>query len=605
MAGREHRAFPIYIRELEVLEVFDVTPLTRRVVLTGEQLGAFRNNGYAIEPFRTENADDHVKIVITDGPGVPEGTPPVAPPVQDDGHLDWTREAIGRSRDYTPRRYDPERRRLELDFVRHRGGIAAEWAERVAPGQRVHVAGPRGTTVLPDGIDWYFLVGDETALPAIARRIEELPAGTPVTAVVSVPTASEEQTLDHATDLHLTWVHRDTAGPDGLMDAVRAAPWRDGRVYAWAAGEAGTLRPLRRWFRQDRGVDPGFTDVAGYWRAGQTQEEMGLALHTLRRKTGLGVPHAIRAALTLDLAEHVTDGHRTIAALAEAAEVTQGGLRRLLRVLEQEGFCTLGGKAGAAETVELTPFGAVLLEETAHSGLDRRNGYSRLDDAWPGIVHTLRTGTSGFTHVRGHDFWAELATEERLGRTFDEVLGHWTEMWSPRAVEALDLTDEHVMDVGGGTGTLLGRVLTAYPHTSGTLLDLPTTAERGRAELAGRGLAERVRIVGRSFFEALPEDADVYVLAQVLHDWPDAEATAILRRVAAAADDRRVVLFERISGDHDDAQDIVFDLQMHTVFASGERTEADWAELARGAGLRLTGTTRVRENFFMIELRAA
>ncbi|OEV04146.1 siderophore-interacting protein [Streptomyces oceani] len=606
MAGPEHQPYPIYVRELEVLAAFDVTPMMRRVVLTGDQLGAFRHNGYAVEPFRTENADDHVKLVILDAPdsvsaaSSPSDAPALTPPAQADGHLDWTREALGRARDYTPRRYDPEQRRLELDFVRHDGGLAAEWAQRVAPGQRVHVAGPRGTTVLPDGIDWYFLVGDETALPAIARRIEELPPDTPVTAVVSVPSASEEQTFAHSTDLHLSWVHRDTAGPDALMTAVRAAPWRDGQVYAWAAGEAGMLRPLRHWFKQDKGVAPGFTDIAGYWRAGQTQQEMGEALHTLHHMTDLGVPYAVRAAVTLDLAEHVADGHRTVAALAKVMDVTPGGLNRLLRVLAHEGLLSLD-----TETVGLTPFGTVLLEDAAHTRLDRRNGYSRLDDSWPGLSHTLRTGTSAFVYEKGHDFWAELASEERLNRTFDDVLSHWTSLWSPPAVRQLALTDEHVLDIGGGTGALLGRILTAYPRTTGTLLDLPSTAERGRAELAERGLAERVHIAAQSFFEVLPDDADVYLLAQVLHDWPDLESVALLRRVAQAAGERRIALVERISGEDDDEHDALFDLLMHAVFASGERTLDDWTGLARQAGLRLAGTTRLRENLFMIELRAS
>lgn len=275
MAGRQHKRFPIVIRELEVLEAYDVTPGMRRVVLTGEQLGAFRNNGFDIPPFRTENADDHVKLVVLD----PED-PTVLPPKQDDGHLDWTPQAIARARDYTPRRFDPAARRLELDFVRHQGGLAAGWAEQARPGQRVHVAGPRGTTVLPPDIDGYVLVGDETALPAIARRVEELPAGTPVTAVVSVPTAADETYLPRTEGLHLTWVHRDATGGHGpaheeaLMAAVRSAPWPEGRVYAWAAGEAGMLRPVRRYLKHERGVAPEYLDVSGYWRAGRSQADL-------------------------------------------------------------------------------------------------------------------------------------------------------------------------------------------------------------------------------------------------------------------------------------------------------------------------------------------
>ncbi|MFG3257917.1 SIP domain-containing protein [Streptomyces sp. NPDC048172] len=595
MAGRENKSFPIVLRELEVAEAFDVTPLMRRVVLTGDQLGAFRNNGYEIEPFRTENADDHVKLVLLDG------APDVPVPAQNDGHLDWHPEALGRARDYTPRRYDPEARRLELDFVRHSGGLAADWAERALPGDRVHVAGPRGTTVLPTDIDWYFLVGDETALPAIARRIEELPAGTPVTAVVTVPSASEEQTFDHAADLHLTWVHRDTAGPGALMAAVEAAPWRDGQVYAWAAGESGMLRPLRRWLKHDKEVPAGHTDIAGYWRAGQSQREMGQALHKLRHLSDLSVPYAVRAAVSLDLAELVTDGHTTVPALAAAAGADPGGVRRLLRLLAHEELFALD----ADDTVRVLPAGAILMEDHAHEHLDERAGHARLHGAWPGLLHAVRTGEAGFPHARGHTFWDELATDERLGRTFDAVLDRWAAQWTPAVVRRLALSDEHVVDVGGGTGAFLGRLLEACPGVRGTLVELPTTARTAQVQFAERGVADRVRIASQSFFEALPDDGDVYLLAQVLHDWPDAEATAILRRVAEAVGDRRVVLVERlVTADLDD-HEAAFDLHMYAVFGSGERTREEYASLAASAGLRLDRTVRIRDGLHMLELRRA
>lgn len=94
-------SYPIVIRDLEVIEAFNVTPLMRRIVVSGEQLAPFVNNGIQVGPFLTENADDHVKVVV--------GNPGVDFPVpgQEDGHLDWSREALDHARDYTPRRFDP------------------------------------------------------------------------------------------------------------------------------------------------------------------------------------------------------------------------------------------------------------------------------------------------------------------------------------------------------------------------------------------------------------------------------------------------------------------------------------------------------------------
>ena len=592
--ARAHQPFPIYVRELEVVDAFDVTPRMRRVVLTGDQLRGFTSDtGYPVGPFRTENADDHVKVVVLDDAGR------VSPPGQADGVLDWTPEALERSRDYTPRRFDAEAGRLELDFVRHEGGLASAWAEQVRPGDRVHVAGPRGTTVLPPGIDWYLLVGDETALPAIARRIEELPAGTPVTAVVSVADADEVEQLQHEADLDITWVTRDTAGPDAFLEAVRGVRWRDGQVYAWAAGEAGMLREVRRWLRKDVGVDPAYVDVAGYWRAGASQSELSSVLGELRHQADLAVPYAVRVAVTLDLAEHVLEGRRTVAELAAAAGADPRGLRKVLQLLAFENLFTVG----ADDTVGLTERGATLTEEVVHDRVDDRLGQGRLDGAWPGLLHAVRTGTSGYEHARGRSFWAEAAEDDRLGSTFDEGLAGWSGIWAPAAVRALSLgPGAHVVDVGGGTGALLACALATHADARGTVVDLPTTAARARTELARLGYAERSTVVEQSFFEPLPTGGDVYVLAQVLHDWPDAEARLILSRLAEAAGDARVVLVERLAEELDHDHDVAFDLQLYAAFGGGERTRTEYAELAASVGLRLARETGLGEDMFLLEL---
>lgn len=586
MPRQHHKAYPIVVRDLEVKEAYDVTPLMRRVVLTGEQLGAFNNGGIEIGPFRTENADDHVKILVPDA-----SRPDTEPPVQLEDTLDWTRQALLQSRDYTPRRYDAAAGTLELDFVRHDGGLAATWAATTQPGDRVHVAGPRGTTVLPDGIDWYLLVGDETALPAIARRIEELPAGTPVTAIVSVPAMSEAQEWQHECDLDLIWLPRDMSAPDALVKTLDAARWRDGQVYAWAAGEAGMLRGVRSWLKE-RGVAREYTDIAGYWRKGQGHDEAAEASHELEHMADLSVPYALRAAVTYHLVEHVLDGQTTVHALAVAAGVQPGPLRKVLNLLRHSGLFTLGPD----DAVAVTTLGQYLIEEAAHVRLDHNHGYAHIDDAWPGLLHTLRTGEAGYPYIHDRSFWDTLDADPKLSTTFDETLGQSAEYWVPLAVRAMDIGDAHVVDVGGGTGRLLAGILEANPSARGTLVERGRTAAQAHRDLTD--VTGRLTIAEQSIFEPLPQ-GDVIVLARVLHDWPDNDVVALLRRAAEAGP--RVVLVEQVAQPDDDHQ-AAFDLTMAVLFGGGQRTLDELADLADTAGLTTASSRLVGAELHVIEL---
>ena len=589
-------AYPIYIRDLEVIEAYDVTPSMRRVVLGGEQLGAFENNGHQISPFFTDNADDHVKIVIPE----PDGSN--SAPTQDDGHLDWTREQLGRARDYTPRRFDPEAGRLELDFVRHAGGRAAEWAVNAKPGDRIPVAGPRGTTVVPDDVDWYLLVGDDTALPAIGRWIESLPAGAQVSAVVLVPTAADEQDFDHEVDLSISWLHRDQLADaevnTAVFDAVRSIKWRDGQVYAWAAGEASMLRPIRRWLKQDRAVDRGHTDVSGYWRAGQDQEEMAQTQIQLRDRVDLAFPYAVRTAVTLGIAELVADGVTSLTELADRTGTDQRGLRKIIRLLAHEGFFTLTEQG----QVGLTTAGPVLTDDFVHQLLDRASGSARLDDSWPGLLHAVRTGASGYQQITGTSFWQTLSEHDQLGETFDSELAGRASSWADKVASTLEISDQHLVDIGGGNGTLLDRLLTAAPSARATLVELPTTASRARRLFTDSGVADRVTVAEQSFFEPLPSGGDHYLLAQVLHDWPDAESVAILRGAAAAAGSAPIHLIERLPSLDDHDHDLAFDLQLFATFGGGERDQSEYAALAAQAGLRLDRVTALTDELYLLTL---
>ena len=159
-------------RILTVVSVTDITPHMRRIRVGGPELEGFQSPGHA----------DHIKVFLS-----ADGRPLPRPERHPDG-LVWP-DDVPRPfmRDYTPRYLDPVALTLDLDFVLHSDGPASTWAANAKVGEPLMIGGPRGTIRVPEAFDWYFLAGDETALPAIGRRIEELPADKPVLAIIEVP----------------------------------------------------------------------------------------------------------------------------------------------------------------------------------------------------------------------------------------------------------------------------------------------------------------------------------------------------------------------------------------------------------------------------------
>jgi NADPH-dependent ferric siderophore reductase len=209
--------------------------------------------------------DDHVKVFFSDDPDEP-----VIPVVGPDG-VSFPERMRPQARDYTPGRFDPAALTLELDFVLHGDGPAASWAAQARVGQKLVIGGPRGSAIVPLAFDWYLLAGDETALPAITRRLAELPAGTKAVAVIEVADAGEEQLLQSAADLTLVWVHRNGA-PAGTANLLQpeivnlALP--SGEAYAFIAAEANVSRAIKAFLVAERGFNPEWVKAAGYWLLG-------------------------------------------------------------------------------------------------------------------------------------------------------------------------------------------------------------------------------------------------------------------------------------------------------------------------------------------------
>ncbi|SEN14806.1 NADPH-dependent ferric siderophore reductase, contains FAD-binding and SIP domains [Pseudomonas sp. ok272] len=235
-------------RRLEVLRVTDLTPRMRRITLGGPELAGFISLG----------TDDHVKLFF---PQTAEEQAALETLVLAPGKSD---SPLPPMRDYTPRRYDLDRLELDIDFVLHGDGPAATWAAQATPGQHLHIGGPRGSMIVPDIFDSYLLIGDETALPAIARRLEALPAGRTAQVVVQVENDAEQQALASAAQVEVIWVSR-AGGDHALLDTVQQLNVPDGALYAWVATESKLSRQLRRVLLDDKALDPDFVKAAGYW----------------------------------------------------------------------------------------------------------------------------------------------------------------------------------------------------------------------------------------------------------------------------------------------------------------------------------------------------
>jgi len=242
-------------RLLQVRDVSRLTPKMVRVVVGGDALSGFVSAAY----------DDHVKLFFPhpgeEKPVLP--TPSPNGPVYPEG---VTRPA---ARDYTPRRYDAGANTLTLDFVLHDAGPATAWAAQARPGNFLGVGGPRGSFVIPDDFDWYLFAGDETALPAIGRRLEELPASARVLVVADVADKDEEQRFTSRASVEVRWLHRNGAGTASLLeDAIAGLTLPSGEGYAWVAAEAATAKALRRHLVEERGLDKERVKAAAYWKRG-------------------------------------------------------------------------------------------------------------------------------------------------------------------------------------------------------------------------------------------------------------------------------------------------------------------------------------------------
>ena len=312
----------------------------------------------------------------------------------------------------------------------------------------------------------------------------------------------------------------------------------------------------------------------------------------------LCTPWCLHVVATLRIANHIDAGITRFDDLAVASGASAHSLKRVLRHLVDKGVFEEPSPGNFA----LNEPARALLDPMAHFGLDLNGIGGRMAHAWGSMLTAVINGTPAYDSVFGKPFWEDLQAHPEINASFDELMGPAGHGGPDANIEiAGGWGSVHtVVDVGGGTGALLASILSARPDVRGTLVDLPQTASRARIAFQAMGVSDRVTTIGQSFFDPLPAGADLYLLSKVLGDWPDPEATLILKRCAEAARPAgRVVILNGV--EPDSAYGPAPELLMMVLVGGKLRILTEFRELAHTAGLDVVAAGKQQSGRFVVE----
>lgn len=295
-------------------------------------------------------------------------------------------------------------------------------------------------------------------------------------------------------------------------------------------------------------------------------------------------------AAELGLADFLHDGAKDSAELATVTETNAAALHRVLHGLVQIGVFRLDED----DRFGLTPLGECLRSGVPGSqrGLARMFGHEAFWRPWGNLLHSVRTGETAFGHTFGHTLFEHLTAEPEFVPIFNAGMAGSSTAITDALVAAYDFGRfATVVDVGGGTGSLLTTILRAHPQPRGVLFDLPHSRERAEEAIAQADLAGRCTFAGGDFFAGVPDGGDAYVLKLVLHDWDDERSAAVLgqcRRAMAPGGTLLVMEHVLPAGNEPALDAVMMDITMLIQVGGRERSEAEYGHLLERSGFRLT-----------------
>ena len=316
---------------------------------------------------------------------------------------------------------------------------------------------------------------------------------------------------------------------------------------------------------------------------------------------------ALYVAAELGIADHLENGPMSSAALAAATSTHAGALRRLMRALSVANVFA----ETSPDSFSLTELGDRLRvghPQSMRAGMMFLCGPLRWE-MWSDLLRCVRTGAPALERLPGQTIFNTYADRPDEFAIANEAMRAFTRLHSRAILDAFDFSRfQTLMDVGGGTGEMLAAILAVTPGLRGTLVDLPDVIADAPEVLDRHGVADRCTLASADFFVGLPAGADAILLKQVVHDWDDGEAVALLTCCQQAMPaDGVLLILERVMPEIAEhgapIESFLLDLEMLVGPGGRERTEAEYRALLAASGLTLTGVTPTASAVSVIEAR--
>jgi O-methyltransferase/methyltransferase family protein len=319
--------------------------------------------------------------------------------------------------------------------------------------------------------------------------------------------------------------------------------------------------------------------------------------------TGFEVTQALRASVELGVADLLVAGPMTARDMAAATGTHEAWLTRLLRYLDAFGIVSEdpSGRFGP------TPRSDLLRRDHPRS---LRPTAIFLSEPWfqepyAHLAVAMQSAQAPFEAVHAAPVWQYLTAHSDRAALVSEALATLRAQRDAAVVEVCDLAGVGtVVDVAGGYGNLLAALLQSYPSMHGVLFDMPSVVSRAASTLEESGVSCRCSLVGGDMFAAVPRGGDVYVLANVIHDWGDDESVEILTNCHQSMDGRgRLILVEQVVVPGAMRRSIASaDLRMMATFGDArQRTEAEFRTLLERSKFRVTRIVPTRTDFSVVE----
>ncbi|HET9853273.1 MAG TPA: methyltransferase [Candidatus Limnocylindrales bacterium] len=316
---------------------------------------------------------------------------------------------------------------------------------------------------------------------------------------------------------------------------------------------------------------------------------------------GYRVSQAVSVAAALGVADTLATGPRASEELAAELGCDPAAFYRLVRLLAASGVL----EEDAERRFSLTPVGALLRSDvpgsmrepaTLQGRPEIHAAYARLEDA-------VRRGENAFEIEFGENIWSWRARQPELASQFNRAMATWSRIVAPALAAAFDFGSVGtVVDIGGGSGSMIAGLLAEHPELRGIVFDQPAVVTEAEPVLQAAGVRDRAQLVGGDFFVDVPV-ADVYVMKSILHDWDDEECVRILRVIQARAGaEARLHVVERVlGGPNEDLQGKLSDIHMLVMPGGLERTLDEWRSLLHAGGWALQRREPLAAGWDLIE----